>query len=393
MPGRLTSIPPTFGVSMSMLSSRRASLIGVILTLFLVSSALSPVTAKEKKGPSEKDLKVAERQLERARKEARSLGNQISSTRARVANLRSEVARLRGQLSVARAEYDRALATLADTESEQAAIEADQEELLTTMDDRARSAFIAGPTGGLEFLLGSGSLTEMSERSTFLDALQAQDANSAARLQKLRHDLQAVKHRKKLAAKEAGRLLSYLTKQQDQLQVKIEEQNGSIADLNRQLHAARVLEKKWGVKVNKISEKLNTAVVGGNGPLYACPLPDYTWLSDDWLAPRVGHLHQGNDIGGPYGADVIAPFDGKAVASSDSLGGITVKVYGKDGYVYMAHLSKIAKTGRVDAGEVVGYNGDSGNAQGTSPHVHFEWHPGNGDAVDPHEYLLEVCRR
>ena len=38
---------------------------------------------------------------------------------------------------------------------------------------------------------------------------------------------------------------------------------------------------------------------------------------------------------------------------------------------------------------MIGYVGATGNAGG--PHDHFEWHPDNGDAVDPHEFLLMVC--
>ena len=100
-------------------------------------------------------------------------------------------------------------------------------------------------------------------------------------------------------------------------------------------------------------------------------------------------MHQGNDIAAPTGAPIVAPFDGNAVASSSELGGLQVKIYGHGGYVYNAHLSAYGKLGSVRTGDVVGYVGSTGNA--TAPHDHFEWHPGDGGAVDPFTYLAVVC--
>jgi murein DD-endopeptidase MepM/ murein hydrolase activator NlpD len=109
---------------------------------------------------------------------------------------------------------------------------------------------------------------------------------------------------------------------------------------------------------------------------------DATW-SDDWWFPRhvpSFHLHEGTDIFAPYGTPVRSPVDGILKHSEGSIGGLAAYVYEPDGtYHYLAHLSGFVPgqvSGQaVRAGEVVGYNGTSGNAVGTPPHVHYEIHP------------------
>jgi murein DD-endopeptidase MepM/ murein hydrolase activator NlpD len=110
------------------------------------------------------------------------------------------------------------------------------------------------------------------------------------------------------------------------------------------------------------------------------------------IAHRPGvpaHIHQGDDMMAASGQAIVAPFDGFAEASHNWLGGNAVYVRGANGYVYNAHLSAYGKLGEVKAGDVIGYVGSTGDAGG--PHDHFEWHPGNGNAVDPYPYLMAVC--
>jgi murein DD-endopeptidase MepM/ murein hydrolase activator NlpD len=129
-------------------------------------------------------------------------------------------------------------------------------------------------------------------------------------------------------------------------------------------------------------------------PLQRCPVDGSPVVSDNFGVIREmpgtpRHIHQGNDIMAPTGTPIIAPFDGESVASSNYLGGQSVHVYGAEGYVYNAHLSAYGKLGQVQVGDVIGYVGVTGNA--TAPHNHFEWHPGDGPAVDPFVYLSAVC--
>ena len=117
--------------------------------------------------------------------------------------------------------------------------------------------------------------------------------------------------------------------------------------------------------------------------------------TDDWLDPRAGpppHQHQGTDIFAAFDTPVRAPVDGIVRFEDAGLGGKGAFVTAPDGtYYYMAHLNSfhpdLASGAAVKQGQVVGYNGDSGNARGGAPHVHFEVHPRGGAAVNPKPIL------
>lgn len=103
--------------------------------------------------------------------------------------------------------------------------------------------------------------------------------------------------------------------------------------------------------------------------------------------------HRGTDIFAPVGSALLAVDDGDARAATDPKGGNVIYLRADDGTVYYyAHLSSYAGQypRRVSAGDELGGVGTSGNAQGKTPHVHFEVHPNGGDAVDPFPLLAAV---
>ena len=113
------------------------------------------------------------------------------------------------------------------------------------------------------------------------------------------------------------------------------------------------------------------------------PVAGQANFSHDWWYPRfvpAFHLHEGTDIFAAAGTPVRAPADGILKQANGPVGGLAAYVTEPNGtYYYMAHLSGFVEgqvTGqKVKRGDIVGYNGDSGNARGGSPHVHFEIHP------------------
>ena len=137
---------------------------------------------------------------------------------------------------------------------------------------------------------------------------------------------------------------------------------------------------------------------GGSGSGSSCILErPYTYV-DSWGAPRSGgRTHLGTDVMAPHGARVFA-FTGGVVSreSTSANGGIQLYLQGDNGVEYFyAHLSGYAvPTGaRVRTGQLIAYNGQTGNASYTAPHVHFEVHLGGsgGTPVNPYPYLKRVC--
>jgi peptidoglycan LD-endopeptidase LytH len=151
-------------------------------------------------------------------------------------------------------------------------------------------------------------------------------------------------------------------------------------------------------KAKQVADKLagfnQTHLV--NGRWTSCPVSKPYSFVDSWGAARSGgRAHQGTDIMNPMHNKVHAIVDGVVSRqSTSSLGGISLYLQGADGNeYYYAHLdSYTSRVGqRVKAGELIAYNGQTGNARYTAPHVHFEVHPGGGAPVNPYRYVRAAC--
>lgn len=119
---------------------------------------------------------------------------------------------------------------------------------------------------------------------------------------------------------------------------------------------------------------------------------------DSWGACRdaCARRHQGADIIGPAGVPLVAVEDGVVRFGRNRLGGLTVWLTGVSGNrYYYAHLGAWADDltdgSPVTAGQVIGFNGDTGNARSSVPHLHFEVHPPGMGAVNPYPFLRALA--
>lgn len=137
-----------------------------------------------------------------------------------------------------------------------------------------------------------------------------------------------------------------------------------------------------------------TAAPVNKGP-WLCPVQGGVTFTNDWGFPRSGgRRHQGNDLFAARGTPVVASVAGSYRRSANSLGGISYYLQGEDGNTYYgAHMAGYGPVGpgRVPQGAVLGFVGNTGNARGTSPHLHFEIRPGGGGAVNPFPTVSRAC--
>ena len=144
-----------------------------------------------------------------------------------------------------------------------------------------------------------------------------------------------------------------------------------------------------------------TGLGGGGAPPpvvdgRTCPVGTPNAFSDTWGAPRSGgRSHEGVDMFAAHGTPLYAIEDGTIRTSDNSLGGVSVHITGTSGDAfYYAHMStRTVVTGQqVRTGDVIGAVGNTGNARSTPPHLHFQYHPGGGGAVNPTPLVTALCR-
>lgn len=122
-------------------------------------------------------------------------------------------------------------------------------------------------------------------------------------------------------------------------------------------------------------------------------------------------LHEGNDLFAPRLQPVVAVAPGTVtrIGPDTGISGFRVIIRHGDGWSsYYIHLNNdtlgtddgsgigirpdLEVGDRVEAGQVIGWVGDSGNAEDSSPHLHFELHDPAGVAVDPGPSLRAAAR-
>ncbi len=322
---------------------------------------------------------------------ALGLSPALADTKHDLDAAKAELAQVQAELDRATAAWNGAVTKLGETRDEILAtrvrisgIERKLDRIDERLSRRAVVAFTNGPAGTIDLLLSSSSFTEFSDRLEFLGSVEQSDVDLALEQQNAQEDLR----------REQDDLLSLSQRQADEaadLKVAQEEIDAQFARISDRVNDLTAKYRE------ELAAQKQLTILGQSpdpsSPIQVCPVAGPNSFVDSFGWPRPGgRTHQGIDLISPFGTPIVAAHPGVVSHSSSVLGGIQAYVRAPSGtYTFYAHLSSYSSaSGSVGAGTVIGYVGSTGDA-GSTNHLHFEYHPGGGAAIDPYQMLLAVC--
>ncbi|MGD2102571.1 MAG: M23 family metallopeptidase, partial [Acidimicrobiia bacterium] len=294
-------------------------------------------------------------------------------------------------------EYEAALNRVAELELKQNRIQVSVDSNSETLDDVnaeleevAVQMYMMGGFNNPGFIFSASSVDQVITTEEFLNSATSGGQESIndllatkGELSRFQEDLDNTHDELKVAEAEALDILEEQEAAMEAERAAYSKLSGRCKDLTATYNREQALLKA----------RRNGSVQVGD---FICPMtPGRTSFIDSWGFPRSGgRRHKGVDMFASRGEPVYAVQSGTATASSNRLGGLTVHLRADTGYTYYyAHLDGRTFSGtiRVNQGETIGYNGNTGNAITTSPHVHFEIRPGGGAAVNPYPTVRAAC--
>jgi murein DD-endopeptidase MepM/ murein hydrolase activator NlpD len=315
----------------------------------------------------------------------------LRAARAHLAALQSHLDRLAGEYAAAQSQ----LATTQDQAARvQARIQRVEERMghiQEALSARARVAYESGGFNTIELLLSSDSFSNFSDGVEYLGSVAQADSDLLVQASVTGEELRRAQGElASLSAKQTA-LVSSLKAHQNAIAADEKAAQGLVSRLRGQLARERAAA---AARARVLAEAAAKRV--GGGPLDACPVGQPRTFSDDFGDPRPGgRTHQGIDLLAPLDTPIYAAQSGKYQQNYNDLGGNAALVYASNGdYTYYAHMDKyadVADGAFVSAGTQIGYVGNTGDARGGPYHLHFEYHPGGGSAVDPYPQLVAVC--
>lgn len=304
----------------------------------------------------------------------------------------------------ATAAYDQVLVDIERLERRQARIQTSVDnsdsrraEIEDAIEQQAVEIYMQGGTSTPGIILSASSLDQFLTTTEFLSSAAVGGQRSMQNLQaqmgeleRFQVDLEAVHDDLTEKSLEASDLVEQMNSAMDAEQAAYDKLSTRCRDLTAKYDAEQAAKAQ--------AAKQRAAGSVQVGP-FICPFtPGRTQFTNSWGAPRSGGRgHKGTDMFAPWNEPMYAVADGRVFTRSGGLGGKVIWLTANNGVAYYyAHLNdwNVGSGQTVRQGQTIGFNGDTGNARGGRPHLHFEIHPGGrgSPAVNPYPTLIAACR-
>lgn len=283
--------------------------------------------------------------------------------------------------------YAQAQDAVRDAQEQIGTLQAQLTKIQRQFDKQVRAVYISGGNEAIGALLGSESFSDFADRLRFAQNIVQDDEDLATSVAVQSERLRRERERMTREADAQAKAAAQLQTQRSSLDARLGDLQATVNELYDTFQEEQA--QQIGLPPQGSG---GSFPVSGSGAISTCPVAGPVSFVDSFGWPRPGgRTHEGIDMISPYGTPIVAVHSGNAVQTPNSLGGNAVIVYhdGASDFTYYAHMSSYGSTGHVGAGQVIGYVGATGDT--SVNHLHFEYHPGGGGAVDPYQTLLAVC--
>lgn len=397
-------------------------------TVYAEETIESAKKKKEELSSKKNDLKgqLSELESDAAKKEEyqKTLEDQIDVVLDEIRNTETEIELLDEQI--------------ADLEEKMRQAEAEMGDTINLFHQRIIAIYMSGGNsqmGTLEVLLNAESLHDFTLKSQMIETVNEHDGLIVERIEKYLKDTEADRNAlkeaqeslaltKKALDTQKAELSHYLAENEKALNEVISQKLAAADqiqnlerdedEIQRQINELIEAEKKRQEEeaARKAEEAKNAANSGGNDDDYTAPPSGGTNTSSSgWVWPlqgaptvtshyggRWGTTHRGIDISSGGNYNVVASRSGTvidAIRNAEDYKytggmwqfGYYVTIYHDGEFTTRyAHMSKVfvSKGDYVEAGQVLGIEGKTGQVTGT--HLHFEVHR-YGERIDPWPYI------
>jgi septal ring factor EnvC (AmiA/AmiB activator) len=407
-----------------MLDLRRTAVLAAALaaaTVLGVPAALGQDSLYDKKNQLDSRITSVRNQIEAAKGKEGVLASEIEAADSDIESLESRIGTLSGRLEALEAELARHRDRLARLEERYREQTRTLERLVREhaaaqrlLEERLVELYETDQADTIEILLQVESLNDLIEQVDYVNQIGLQDRRIVAELDRLEGEMriarrETAKTKKEVAAATAAlaektaeerAARAELLAEQSALEAAQNQKRGLLADVRADRHEAEEDLEAMAAASSQLAAQIQAAQSaapssgGGSSSGGGDPTPSSSGLIWPVSGPvtsgfgwRWGRMHEGIDIGAPYGTPVRAAASGTVIYAGgmSGYGNIIVIDHGGGLATAYAHLSSIwVGSGSVSQGQSIGAVGCTGHCTGN--HLHFEVRV-NGNPVDPLGYL------